>query len=121
MHGLRRFAVVTMGIAALMLIGPVTAAAAPATWTFFHCAGGAGTPSRFTAIHANSAGAAWSLTDDSAVFVVLIFEDLTAGKESSAPGHDVTGNATTTCSVVNPFTDHILRLSGFFAPVGQAA
>jgi hypothetical protein len=46
----------------------------------------------------------------------LIFEDLTAGKESGAPGHDVTGNATTTCLVVNPFTGHLLRFSGFFTP-----
>jgi hypothetical protein len=121
MDRVRRLMLITVGVATLMLVGPVAATAAPATWTFHDCSGGAGTPSGFTATHANSAGSAWSLTDGTTVFVVLIFEDLTAGKESRAPGHDVTGNATTTCSVVNPFTDHTLRLSGFLSPLGQTA
>jgi hypothetical protein len=51
---------------------------------FFDCSGTAEAPTGSTATHANSTGAAFALTDGTAVFTVLIFEDLTAGKESGA-------------------------------------
>ena len=99
--------------------GSANAEAPPATeppWAFADCTGPAGTPTSFTAAHRNSAGSDFRLTDDTSTFVVLVFVDVTAGKEFRPPGHDQAGNATATCTTVNPYTGHVLRLSGFFTP-----
>ena len=106
--------------ALLAVVATPIAAARPVepAWSFGDCTGPPGTPSSFTASHAASSGAAFRLRDGTATFVALIFVDVTAGKEFHPPGHDSTGAVTATCTVVNPFSGHTLRLSGFFTPVG---
>lgn len=106
-------------IATLACVGAAGLGCAPVgasakdEWHFTNCTG---TPSTFTATHQASNGASWRLIDGTATFAVKAFEDLTAGKEFIPPGHESSGLLEITCTVVNPFTGHTLRLTGFFTP-----
>lgn len=114
----RKLLVPALVCAALLAGAAAVANAAPpsegSSWSFVDCSGPAGTPSDFAATHESSNGSAFRLADGATVFVVLVFVDVTAGKEFRPPGHEVSGNAQATCTTVNPFTGHTLQLSGFF-------
>ena len=111
--GLR--AIVLSSSVVIALAGGHGASGAGATWNFT-CSGPVGTPSSFTAIHERSNGTAFRLTDGTSVFVGMVFEDLTAGKRFEPPGATTSGIITTTCSTINPFNEHALRIAGRFAP-----
>ncbi len=113
--------VTALACASLLAAGAAAEASAdPSTpsWNFFNCTGPTGTPSSFTALHENSQGSGFLLSDGTVTFVALIFSDLTSGMEFSPPGQSSSGIATVTCTVVNPFSGHTLQISGFLTPVG---
>ena len=97
----------------------VLAVTAPtATYAFYDCIGPSGTPTAFTAVKTAvplqsgapvSAAAAFRLTDDSAIFVVLRFDTA-----FSPPGINHSGNATITCSV--NINGEVFYYSGLLAP-----
>jgi hypothetical protein len=89
----------------------------PATY-FFDCSGPAGTPTSFYAVReAGSVGSGYHLTDGTAIFVVVIFDDVTSGVSFSPPGLSQSGNVTTTCTVTSSISGDTLLLSGFLTPV----
>ena len=114
MRSRRRLA--TICAAAVMVVagGPV-ASGAEIPWAFT-CSGPVGTPSTFTALHENSNGVAFRDANGTVVFVGMVFEDLTAGKRFSPPGAMASGVVTATCTTVNPFNSHALRIGGWFVP-----
>jgi len=90
-----------------------------ASYDFYNCVGPAGTPTAFAAVktavppqtgHPVSAAAAFRLTDNSGVFIVLSF----GAGAFSPPGIEVSGNATVTCSV--EIDGQVFAWSGVIAP-----
>jgi hypothetical protein len=86
------------------------------TTSFFNCTGPPGTPSSFTAAR-QSGGSGFHLSDGTAVFVGVIFADLTTGQAFSPPGLSSSGNVTTICTAMSATTGDMVQVSGFLTPV----
>jgi len=112
--GFARGSVVVVAAWSIVFLG-ASASNAGAVWEFRDCVGPSGSPTGFLAEHEASNGAAFRLAGSAEVFVGLIFRDVTAGKEFSPPGISSAGVASITCTTENPFTHHVLRISGVIA------
>jgi hypothetical protein len=107
-------------LAPALLLAASTGAAVAAdtnTYIFYNCDGPPGTPDSFTAVktvlpnaQGVSAAAAFRLTDDSAIFIVLSFGE----GNFSPPGISHSGNAVVTCSVDTH--QGTFEFSGLLAP-----
>jgi len=116
-----RLACVSLAAAGVMITIGGTAQADPAnggttTVSFFDCTGPPGTPSGFIAVR-ESGGSGFLLRDGTAVFVGLIFDDVTTGQAFSPQGLSSSGNVTTTCTAINSVSGDTVLVSGFLAPV----
>jgi hypothetical protein len=86
------------------------------TYNFEGCTGPAGTPSSFAAVRQEGAGGSFRLLDGSAIFVGLVFYDVTTGTGFSPPGLLSSGTVTVTCLAISPISGHTLVIGGFLAP-----
>lgn len=87
------------------------------TYEFTGCTSPA--PSSFDAVRIDqSSGSGFRLTSGEAIFVVLVFRDLTTNTEFNPPGVAVSGVATVTCTVISPISGDTLEYSGFLRPLG---
>lgn len=87
------------------------------TYEFEGCIGPAGAPSSFTAVREEpAAGSGFRLVDGSAIFVGLVFFDVTTGTGFRPPGLLSNGNVTVTCLAVSPISGDLLVIGGFLAP-----
>ena len=116
-----RLACGSLALGSSMVVLSGTAQADPnnggtTTTSFFNCTGPPGTPPSFTAAR-ESGGSGFHLSDGTAVFVGVIFADLTTGRAFSPPGLSSSGNVTTICTAISPITHDTVQVSGFLTPV----
>lgn len=88
------------------------------TLTLYTCTGPAGTPSTFQGTKVLSGANSLHLLDGTTIFRrTSIFDPVT--EVLYTWGLQNNDRPLVTCTVVDPFTGHVLVVSGFFAPVGD--
>jgi hypothetical protein len=117
---MRIWLIIALVIAALGAVGsaqadPVNGGSIPLT--LFNCTGPSGTPPTFQGTKMLSSANSLHLTDSTTIFRRTRIVDpitelvLTWGLQNN-------DRPLVTCNVIDPFTGHVLIVTGFFAPAG---